>query len=289
MRLHIDTDFAGDPDDACAVAMTLGWPGAELMGVTTTADPDGRRAGYLQRFLAMAGRQDVPIAAGAGRSLTTGRTMGGIPDHDRYWGTPVGTRPSPTGVALDLLTQSIERGATIAAIGPWTNLALLEAAQPGRLGSVPVVAMGGWETAMAHGYPPWGPGRDWNVQCDSAAASTVISATENLTLSTIPETIGACLRRVHLPRLLDSGPIGRLLARQSAEHAIDNDLAELAARHTCLPDDLVNFHWDPVACAAALGWTGLRLRNLGSRRIVVDVHAEAFAATWIEAVERAQA
>lgn len=48
-RLHIDTDFAGDPDDACAVAMALGWPGAELTGITTTADPDGRRAGYLTR------------------------------------------------------------------------------------------------------------------------------------------------------------------------------------------------------------------------------------------------
>jgi inosine-uridine nucleoside N-ribohydrolase len=35
MRLHVDTDFAGDPDDACALAMVLGWPGVELVGVTT--------------------------------------------------------------------------------------------------------------------------------------------------------------------------------------------------------------------------------------------------------------
>lgn len=43
--VHVDTDFAGDTDDACAVAMLLGWPGVEVTGITTTADPDGRRAG----------------------------------------------------------------------------------------------------------------------------------------------------------------------------------------------------------------------------------------------------
>lgn len=47
MRIHLDTDFAGDPDDACALAMVLGWPGADVLGVTTTADPDGSRAAYL--------------------------------------------------------------------------------------------------------------------------------------------------------------------------------------------------------------------------------------------------
>jgi inosine-uridine nucleoside N-ribohydrolase len=52
MRVHIDTDFAGNTDDACAVAMTLGWPEAEGVGITTTADPDVQRAGYLCAFAA---------------------------------------------------------------------------------------------------------------------------------------------------------------------------------------------------------------------------------------------
>jgi hypothetical protein len=88
MRVRIDTDFAGDTDDACAVAMTLGRPEVEIVGITTTADPDGLRAGYLCRFLELAGRLDVPVAAGAGRSLTTGSPMGGLPDRERYWATP---------------------------------------------------------------------------------------------------------------------------------------------------------------------------------------------------------
>src|SRR5436189_172857 len=43
MRVHLDTDFGGDPDDACALAMLLGWPDVELVGITTTTDRGGRR------------------------------------------------------------------------------------------------------------------------------------------------------------------------------------------------------------------------------------------------------
>ena len=46
-RVHLDTDLGGDPDDGCALAMLLGWPGVEVVGITTTADSDGRRAGYV--------------------------------------------------------------------------------------------------------------------------------------------------------------------------------------------------------------------------------------------------
>ena len=78
MKVHIDTDFAGDTDDACAVALILGAVDVELTAVTTVADPDGMRAGYLDHFLRVADR-DVLTAAGAGSSLTTGRPMGGLP------------------------------------------------------------------------------------------------------------------------------------------------------------------------------------------------------------------
>jgi inosine-uridine nucleoside N-ribohydrolase len=71
MRIHLGTDLGGDPDDACALAMLLGWPGVELVGITTTIDPGGRRAGCVAHCLKLAGRDDIPVAAGAGVSLTT--------------------------------------------------------------------------------------------------------------------------------------------------------------------------------------------------------------------------
>ena len=72
MRIHLDTDFAGDTDDACALAYLLARDEVDLVGVTTVADADGRRAAYARYFLELAGRPDVPVAAGAARSLTTG-------------------------------------------------------------------------------------------------------------------------------------------------------------------------------------------------------------------------
>ncbi len=35
--MHLETDIGGDTDDLCALAMLVGWPGVELVGVTTVA------------------------------------------------------------------------------------------------------------------------------------------------------------------------------------------------------------------------------------------------------------
>jgi inosine-uridine nucleoside N-ribohydrolase len=306
MRVHIDTDFAGDTDDACAVAMTLGWPDVEVVGITTTADPDGQRAGYVCRFLELAGRRGIPVAAGAGRSLTTGGPMGRLPDHERYWGMPVPARPSPRGAAMDLLARSIALGATIVAIGPSTNLALLQQVRSGLLDGVPVVAMGGWVEPPGEGLPAWGPEMDWNVQRDTSAVLTVAAAAD-LTLVPLPVTLRAHLTAAELPRLAATGPLGALLARQARAHGQDHDMAALGRAHARLPDDLVNFQYDPVACAVACGWDGavVQQRRLlpvfdedvlrfepdkagRSMRVVVGIDSEHFSHVWITAVEAAQ-
>jgi inosine-uridine nucleoside N-ribohydrolase len=308
LRVHLDTDFAGDTDDAAALAMLLGWPDCQIVGITTTADPDGARAGYVHYFLDLAGRSDIPVAAGAGASLT-GKPMGELPDHDAYWGSAV-VEParSPLGTAVELMVASIELGAMVIGVGPYTNLALLETAHPGALGRTRVVLMGGWIGPPRAGYPLWGPERDWNVQCDTTATALVFDAASDLTLATLPGTIGAQLRTTDLGRLEASGPIGRLLARQARAHAADLRLAELAGAHPALPDDLLNFQWDPVACAVALGWPGATIESLRLRVVVeddvlrfevaddgkrvdavVDVDGRAFADAWLTAIERADA
>jgi len=306
VRIHLDTDLGGDTDDACALAMLLGWPGVQLVGITTTADPGGRRAGYVAHCLKLAGRDGIPVAAGAEVSLTTHRSADPITGDERYWPATIPARPSPPGAALDLLDRSIQGEATVVAIGPYTNLALLEVARPGRLGRVPVVAMGGWTGPPDDGLPAWGPEMDWNVQFDSRAAQ-LLAATAVLTLVTLPVALKAHLRAADLPRLRACGPLGQLLARQGEAHGEDHDMAELGRAHAGLPDDLLNFHYDPVACAVAAGWNGatieerrlqpvldgevLRFQPDQDGRlmsVVVDLDGAGFTQTWLGAVELTQ-
>ncbi len=305
MKIHLDTDLGSDTDDACALAMLLGWPDVELVGITTAIDPGGRRAGYVNHCLSLAGRNDIPVAAGAEVSLTTRQCPGGIPDDERYWPSPVRPRPSPPGAALDLLDRSINQGATIVAIGPCTNLALLEVARPGELARVPVVMMGGSIGPPDEGLPPWGPTMDWNVQCDTQAAR-IVAASAQLTMVPVEVTLRAHLRAAHLPRLNAAGPLGQLLARQGSAHAEDNNMSELARTHRGLPDDLLNFQYDGVACAVALGWSGAILGEVRlapvldgdvlrfeadergrPTRVLLDLDTADFTERWLVAVAAA--
>jgi len=313
MRVHLDTDFAGNPDDAGALAMLLGWPDVEVSGITTVADPDGRRAAYVSRFLAMAGRTDIRVAAGAPSSLT-GQPMGEIADHDRYWdGTPPAGGPVDDEAAVDLLGESVDRGAHVVAIGPYTNLARLLHRRPDGLDDVPVTVMGGClertssAAAPVETLPPWGPDRDSNILWDVRAALVLSDSGADLTLVTLLGAAGAQLCAAHLTALGSTGSLGRLLARQARAHGEDRRYGELAKQYPGLADDLVSFHWDPVACAAALGWDGVTVEDLplsaverdGALRFVVDdagrrtrvvtgVDGAAFTDRWLAGVAAAQ-
>src|SRR5205814_1573122 len=133
IKIHLDTDIGGDIDDLCALAMLLKRPDADLVGVTTVADDTGRRAGYARYVLRLAGRASIPVAAGADVASGVYRTPMVYPPERDYWPEPVTPFFTPVAAALDLLEASIAAGATIVAIGPFTNLRLLEERQPGIL------------------------------------------------------------------------------------------------------------------------------------------------------------
>ena len=304
VKIHIDTDIGGDIDDLCALAMVLAWPAAELVGVTTNSDGGGKRAGYARYALDLAGRRDVPVAAGADVGGGYYRVPLGLPREEDYWPGPIAAVPGPIDEALALIEASIGAGATIVAIGPYTNLALLERLSPGILRTAKVVLMGGYVFPMGPGLPDWGADFDWNVQVDTASALSVLRSSEPI-LVPIAVTAQTALRRADLSVLRDGGPLARLIARQAEAFAGDERMEEGYGR-TCsaLPADIINFHHDPLACAIALGWSdGVDVADVGVRseviggwmrqrvdpagtrtRVVTAVDGERFNAEWLRLV-----
>jgi inosine-uridine nucleoside N-ribohydrolase len=263
-KVHLDTDLGGDIDDLCALAMLLRWKDVEITGITTVAEDKGRRKGYVRRILELEKRTDIPVAAGADVSQGFYRYPElGYPDEQRYWSEPGAPWPNPPEDALQLLKQSIERHATIIAIGPYTNLYLLDFQYPGILMHAQLFLMGGYIYPIRPGFPNWGNDSDWNIQVDVKSARHAIEHS-NPTLIPLTVTAETALRRAFLSDLRAAGALGELIARQGEEFAIDEQ-NEKKYGETCenLPNDIINFLHDPLACAIALGWNdGIEIKEL---------------------------
>jgi inosine-uridine nucleoside N-ribohydrolase len=301
-KIHLDTDIGGDMDDVCALAMLLRWPDLDLTGITTVADDQGRRAGYVHAMLRLADRTDIPVAAGADVSGGYYRFKPGYPPDEENWPEPVTPRPGPLDEALALLKSSIEQGAVIVGIGQYTNFRLLEERYPGLLARANLVLMGGYVYPAPAGYPPWGNDMDYNIQLDVHSAQVVLESAHPL-LVPLTITVQTALRRTYLPRLARIGPLGALIVRQ-AEVCARSWQNEQNFGGTCpaLPRDLINFQHDPLACAIALGWrTGVQIETIPLRienrdgwlheipdpagiptRVVTKIDGDAFNDFWCE-------
>lgn len=129
--------------------------------------------------------------------------------------------------------------------------------------------MGGLIEPPAEGLPNWGHEMDYNVQQDTMAARVVFDGCDPIIVP-MDVTLRAWLRRAHLAELRGGGQLASLVASQAELHASDHKMAELASTWRALPDDLLNFMHDPLACAIACGWEGAELRSIGLRYAVRD-------------------
>ncbi len=316
MRLHLDTDVGTNPDDVAALAMLLGAPGVDLVGVTTSADGDGTRAAVARHVLVLAGRGDVPVTPGTPRTSTgvavppprhlPPAVQPCAPGGADSTGDADSTHGDDDTAAATALAAAVRAGATLLATGPLTNLAAAERIAPGTLAPARVVVSGGWTGPPPPGLPRRSPDGDSNLARDTQAARGVTAAAGDLTFVPLALTHRVVLLASHLPRLRAGGPLCRLLADLAVAHASDTGATGVAARHAGVPDDLVLFLHDPVACAVALGWPcvattpwrarlvaadgGLLLRHDPAGRVVhtaTSVDADRLVRRWLAAVLRA--
>lgn len=303
MKIHLDTDFGGDIDDICALAMLLRWKGdLQFTGITTVAEIDGRRAGQVKYVLELEGRSDIAVAAGADNSQGFYPYELGLPPEEKYWPKPITPLHTDSDKAVELLKKSIEQDATIIGIGPMSNLYLLERKYPGILRDARLFLMGGYAYPPREGYPQWRDQDDFNLQIDARSGLGVIENANPIFVS-ISVSVETALRRSHLEALGNAGALGQLLVRQAEAFAEDEKIGERFGQ-TCnkLPSDIINFQHDPLCCAIALGWNegveistiplktelrdGLLHRSVDDQgkptRIVTKVDGDRFNQFWID-------
>ncbi len=194
-------------DDAIALLLALGSDELDLRGVTTVAGNQTleKTTANAIRVLELAGRAEIPVAAGAGRPLVreprVAADVHGETGLDGPDLPPPQADPSPRH-AVDFLAERNE-GATLVATGPLTNVALLLArypeAKPER-----IVLMGG---AIAEGNVT--PAAEFNIWADPEAARRVFTSGLDVTMVGLDVTHKAL---VNPDQLRGSGRIGEVVA-----------------------------------------------------------------------------
>ena len=175
-KVIIDTDIGDDIDDAFAVALALGCPELEILGITTTFGDTEMRARLLDRLLGEAGRADIPVAAGPPTPPKTAFTQLKYAEGGRL------AKPSHPD-AVNFLLEQIRRNPgkiTLVAIGPLVNVGAAIEKDPDTFRKLKrVVLMGG---SIYRGYgdvgtgPPRGPEPEWNIKNDIPSAQKLFAA-----------------------------------------------------------------------------------------------------------------
>jgi len=201
----IDTDIGADIDDAFAIGFALASPELDIRGITTVGrggppDPfvqhvskerDEDRAWIVGRFLAQSGFTPVPVAAGADP-----QPKSPIDWQIQYRRHPAVVynrtiKPAKEN-AVELMTwlANEDKGLTIIALGPLTNVARFIKEQPAAAKKLKrIVIMGGSIAVGYEGKPKAEP--EWNIETDIAAAKAVFAS--GLPLVVVPLDVTAKL------------------------------------------------------------------------------------------------
>lgn len=201
-------------DDAIALLLALASPEVELLAVTTTYGNQTleKTTENALRVLELAGRDDVPVAAGAAAPLARPAVVAAHVHGESGLDGPVLPPPSLRAVdapAVELLHDRLGRAAapvTLVATGPLTNVAHLLSAR-GSQGIERIVLMGG---SIAEGNMT--PAAEFNIWADPEAAQQVFHAGLDVTMIGLDVTHKAVTTPVIQERFRRGGRVGLVVA-----------------------------------------------------------------------------
>lgn len=222
MALPLLLDCDPGIDDMVAILVAVASPDIDLLGVTTVGGNVGLAATTrnARAVLALAGRSDVPVAAGAPRSLVRVTRRGGEDVHgaDGLGGIRLAEPEVPADPrhAIDFLAATIDAAdepVTLVATGPLTNVALLYARYPSVAARLArLVVMGG-----SIGAGNVTPAAEFNIWFDPEAAYRVLTSpgldpAVPVTLIGLDITYRTAFSGADLDTLRARGRVGALVA-----------------------------------------------------------------------------
>jgi inosine-uridine nucleoside N-ribohydrolase len=180
-------------DDALAIAFACGHPGLDLRAVTTVGGnvPLAQTTVNALSVLELAGRPDVPVAAGSPGPLLQPLADARLVHGETGLGEarlPPPARQPVAAHAIDLMNEVVSAapGAiTLIATGPLTNVALALRRYPALAGQVAdFVIMGG-----SAGRGNVTPAAEFNIATDPEAAAIVFAAGWRVTMTGLDVTL----------------------------------------------------------------------------------------------------
>jgi len=197
-------------DDAIAILLALASPELDVCGITTVAGNQTieKTTRNAQVVLALAGREDVPVARGAEkplvRELRTAPNVHGETGLDGPTDLPNPSHRPSQSPAWEFLREQLCPGVVLVPTGPLTNVAIAldHGARPET-----IVWMGG-----AAGEGNVTPQAEFNAFVDPDAAARVFAAGADLTMVGLDVTHKALARDEHRERLRRAGRAGRFVA-----------------------------------------------------------------------------
>ena len=290
-RVILDTDVGTDVDDALAIALAAASPELHLEGLTTVHADAPLRARIARALLALAGRAEVPVIAGASRPLSPA-----FPEvfhwHPTLWGhegrgllsgddllptaavnaAASGDAAAPTedAAARFIVERAWAEPGTLSliAIGPLTNVARALQLEP-RLADwlLDITLMGGMVEADG---VPWPPVLETNLNADPRAAEVVFGSGVPLTIVPFEVTTRVFLTPAQRA-LMRSWRAPLASALVALMEQMLHGFADFSATMS-LPADIFegdpSYMHDPVAVYAAMATQHVRLRR---RHVALEV------------------
>lgn len=214
MSIPVILDCDPGHDDAIGLLLALGSPELEVLGVTTVHGNQtlAKTTANALRVLDLAGRADIPVAAGAdrplARELTVASHVHGDSGLDGPTLPPAGRAPLGEH-AVDFMERTIAASpapVTLVPTGPLTNVALL-LERTGGDNVERIVLMGG---AIAEGNMT--PAAEFNIWADPEAARAVFHSGIDTTMIGLDVTHRAVTTPALQERLRAAGVIGAFVA-----------------------------------------------------------------------------